>query len=117
MISLAPVVREVTDVNANVVPTTFVSGTASILLPPTLKLLAPVRAAGGTLQLTFGNMDNSAPTTDQLAKLQLYYCTSVGLQNWVLLPGGLVISNSSFQIVDPGATGAGLRFYKVIQSP
>lgn len=112
-----PVVREVTDVNANVVPTTFVSGTASILLPPTLKLLAPVRAAGGTLQLTFGNMDNSAPTTDQLAKLQLYYCTSVGLQNWVLLPGGLVISNSSFQIVDPGATGAGLRFYKVIQSP
>ncbi|MFA6546852.1 MAG: cohesin domain-containing protein, partial [Limisphaerales bacterium] len=113
----SPVVREVTDVNAHAVPATFVSGTVSILLPPTLKLLAPVRASGGTLQMIFGNADNSVATSGQLAKLQLYYSTSIAQQNWVLLPGGLVLSNGSFQIVDSGATGAGLRFYKVTQSP
>jgi hypothetical protein len=113
----SPVVREVTDVNANAVPTTFVSGTVSILLPPTLKLLAPARGAGGALHLSFGNADGSVPTAIQLAKLELYVSTSIGQPNWVLLPGGLVLSNGSFQIVDPGAMGAGLRFYKVIQTP
>lgn len=112
-----PVVREVTDVNANPLPAQFSSASFPIILPPYLKLLAMRRATDGTLQFAFGARDQSAVTPAQLARLQAWFTRDIGRGTWELLTNALTLKNGAVQLQDPDAASAGFRFYKVVETP
>ena len=112
----APVAREVADVNANPVGASFVGGTFNILLPAGLKAAGMERAADGSRRLVVRNADGSAVTAAQAGKYEVQVTSHLG-GVWTVLPNALVVEHGALKIVDPGAGGAGLRLYKLVEKP
>ncbi len=111
-----PVVREVADVNAVAVGAGYVDGAFNIVLPVGLKAAGMERAQDGSLRLVVRNSDGTAVTTAQAAKYQVYVTANLG-GAWTLLPNALVVESGALKIVDPAASGAGLRLYKLVETP
>ena len=112
----APVAREVADVNANPVGASFVGGTFNIILPAGLKAAGLERAADGSPRLVIRNADGSAVTAAQAGKYEVQVTSNLG-GVWTVLPNALVVENGALKIVGPGAGGAGLRLYKLVEKP
>ena len=112
----SPVVREVADVNANVLGASYQSGTFNIILPAGLKAAGMERAADGSLRLVVRNADGTPVTAAQAAKYEVHVTSNLG-GSWTVLPNALVVENGALKIVDPAAHGAGLRLYKLVETP
>ena len=52
----------------------------------------------------------------QAAKYEVHVTSNLG-GAWTLLPNALVLENGALKIVDPAAGGAGLRLYKLVETP
>jgi|GEM_PF-590587 len=112
----SPVAREVADVNANVLGASFVGGSFNIILPVGLKAAGMERAADGSLRLVVRNSDGTPVTAAQAAKYVVHVTSNLG-GAWTVLPNALVVENGALKIVDPAAGGAGLRLYKLVETP
>ena len=112
----SPVTREVADVNANILGASFVGGSFNLLLPAGLKAAGMERAADGSLRLVVRNTDGTAVTAAQAGKYEVYVTSNLG-GAWTVLPNALVVENGALKIVDPAAGGAGLRLYKLVETP
>ena len=112
----SPVAREVADVNANVLGASFVGGSFNLILPAGLKAAGMERTADGSLRLVVRNSDGSAVTAAQAAKYVVHVTSNLG-GAWTVLPNALVVENGALKIVDPAANGAGLRLYKLVETP
>jgi hypothetical protein len=112
----SPVAREVADVGANVLGASFVGGSFNLVLPPGLKAAGLERAADGSLRLVVVNRDGSPVTAAQAAKYEVHVTGDLG-GAWVRLPNALVVEQGALKIVDPAASGAGLRLYKLVELP
>ena len=108
--------REVADVNANPMGATYVGGSFNILLPAGLKAASMERAADGSLRLVVRNSDGTPITAAQAARYAVHVTSNLG-GVWTLLPNALVVENGALKIVDPAATSAGLRLYKLVELP
>ena len=112
----SPVVREVADVNANVLGASFVGGNFNIILPAGLKAAGMERAQDGSLRLVVRNNDGTPVTAAQAAKYVVHVTSNLG-GTWTVLPNALVVENGALKIVDPAASAAGLRLYKLVETP
>jgi alpha-tubulin suppressor-like RCC1 family protein len=112
----SPVAREVADVNANVLGASFVGGSFNIILPAGLKAAGMERAADGSLRLVVCNSDGTPVTVAQAAKYEVHVTSNLG-GAWTVLPNALVLENGALKIVDPAASNAGLRLYKLVETP
>jgi hypothetical protein len=112
----SPVAREVADVNANILGATYVNGSFNLILPVGLKATGLERAADGSLRLVIRNSDGTPITAAQAAKYQVHVTSNLG-GAWTVLPNALVVENGELKIVDPSASAAGLRLYKLAESP
>ncbi|PAW84588.1 MAG: hypothetical protein B9S33_11330 [Pedosphaera sp. Tous-C6FEB] len=110
-----PVVREVADTNANVLGASFVGASFNIVLPTGLQAAGVERAADGSLRLVIRNADGSPVTAGQAAQYAVHVTSNLG-GVWTLLPNALVLENGALKIVDPAASGAGLRLYKLVEA-
>ena len=112
----SPVAREIADVSANVLGASYVGGIFNIILPAGLKAAGIERAADGSLRLVVVNSDGSPMTLAQAARYEVHVTSDLG-SAWTLLPNALVVENGALKIVDPAANGAGLRIYKLVETP
>ncbi|KAF0170930.1 MAG: Uncharacterized protein FD161_4449 [Limisphaerales bacterium] len=115
----SPVMREVADVNAIPLGVGYVSyvGTSfNIQLPAGLRAAGMERAADGSLRLVVRNSDGTPVTAAQAAKYEVQVTSNLG-GAWTVLPNALVLENGALKIVDPAAGGAGLRLYKLVETP
>jgi len=112
----SPVAREVADVNANVLNANYVGGTFNIILPAGLKAAGMERAADGSLRLVVRNADGTPITAAQAARYEVQVTSNLG-GAWTVLPNALVVENGALKIVDPAANAAGLRLYKLVETP
>ncbi len=112
----APVAREIADVNAEVLGANYVDGSFNVLLPAGLQAAGLQRAADGSLRLAVRNADGTPVTAAQAAKYQVFVTANLG-GAWTLLPNALVLEDGALKIVDPAASGAGLRLYKLVEAP
>ena len=112
----SPVAREVADVNANILGANFVSGSFNIILPAGLKAAGMERAQDGSLRLVVRNADGTPVTAAQAAKYVVHVTSNLG-GAWTVLPNALVVENGALKIVDPAAGSAGLRLYKLVETP
>ncbi|MEQ2006820.1 MAG: Ig-like domain-containing protein [Limisphaerales bacterium] len=110
------VAREVADVNANVLSASYAGASFNIILPAGLKAAGMERAADGSLRLVVRNTDGTPVTAAQAAKYVVHVTSNLG-GAWTLLPNALVVENGSLKIVDPAANAAGLRLYKLVETP
>jgi uncharacterized delta-60 repeat protein len=108
--------REVADVNANPVGASYVGGSFNVILPVGLKAIGMERAPDGLPRLVMRNSDGTPVTTAQSAKYGVYVTSNLG-GTWTLLPNALVLEAGALKIVDPAASGAGLRLYKLVETP
>ena len=74
------------------------------------------RAPDGSPRLVIRHSDDSAMTAAQAAKYEVQVTRNLG-GAWTLLPNALVLENGALKIVDPAANGAGLRLYKIVETP
>jgi hypothetical protein len=93
-----------------------VGGTFNILLPAGLKAAGMERAADGSPRLVIRNADGTAVTAAQAGKYEVQVTSHLG-GVWTVLPNALVVEHGALKIVDPGAGGAGLRLYKLVEKP
>ncbi len=112
----SPVAREVVDATANAVGVSFVDGSFNLVLPVGLEAVGMERAADGSQRLVVRNSDGTAVTVAQTAKYQVHVTTNLG-DAWKVLPNALIVENGVLKIVDPAASGAGLRLYKLVETP
>ncbi|MFA6546133.1 MAG: cohesin domain-containing protein, partial [Limisphaerales bacterium] len=112
----SPVAREVADVNANLLGASFADGSFNLILPAGLRAAGVERMADGSLRLVVGNSDGTPMTALQAAKYQVHVTSNLG-GAWTPLPDALVFEDGALKIVDPSANGAGLRFYKLVETP
>ncbi|MEN9574272.1 MAG: Hemolysin, plasmid [Verrucomicrobiota bacterium] len=108
--------REVADVNANPVGATYLSGAFNVILPAGLKVGGLERAADGSPRLVIRNTDGTPVTAAQAAKYEVHVTSNLGAA-WTLLPNALVLENGALKIVDPAVNGAGVRLYKLVETP
>lgn len=112
----SPVAREIADISASVLGASFVDGNFNLILPPGLTAAGLERAADGSLHLLVVNRDGTPVTAAQAAKYEVHVTSDLG-GAWTLLPDALVIENGALKIVDPAASSAGLRLYKLVELP
>ena len=108
--------REVADVNANPVGATYVGGSFNVILPAGLKAAGMERAADGSPRLVIRKSDGTPVTAAQASKYVVHVTSNLG-GVWTLLPNALVLEDGALKIVDPAANGAGLRLYKLVETP
>jgi hypothetical protein len=85
------------------------TGTAELYTTtvPTLRILNPIRLAGGAFQFSFTNAPGAGST--------VFTTTNLGLSfaNWTTLGSATEVSPGQFQFTDPQATNNSKRFYRV----
>lgn len=111
-----PTKREVADINATVLPTTFQNLDASISAERRLRVGGGKRNADGTVELNVGAEDGQDIPDTESGKIEVFYKETLNGQ-WLPLLEGVTVVGGQIKILDPANNQRALRFYQIRRRP